>query len=81
MLFVVKDTYQVPQKGLLLSADSRFKPKEVELQSELKLVLPNGNVLYTSVIGIGWDTSAIIVSQLSKEEVPIGTEVWLLESK
>lgn len=81
MLFKVSDTFSVEGKGLLLSGKGKTNLKGVDFQTELKLVLPNKSVLYTSVVGINWSNGDLIVSDVEKLEVPSGTEVWLQESK
>lgn len=53
--------------------------KGVDFQSELKLVLPDGSELYTSVVGINWANGDLIVSEVEKLDVPNGTQVWLEE--
>ena len=81
MLFKVEDTFRVEGKGLLLSGKGKTNLKGVDFQSELKLKLPNGSELATSVIGINWSNGDLIVSDAENLQVPIGTEVWLLEPK
>ena len=77
----MKDTFRVEGKGLLLSGGSKQKLKEVDFRTDLKLVLPDGSTLFTSVIGINWQNGDLIVSNGDDLKVPKKTEVWLNESK
>jgi hypothetical protein len=79
LLFKVQDTFRVDGKGLLLSSNSKLVLNGVDFRSELKLVLPNGLVIQTSVVGINWQNGDLIVSDPDKMKVPNGTEVWLIE--
>jgi hypothetical protein len=81
LLFKVVDTFRVEGKGLLLSGKGKTNLNGVDFQSELKLKLPNGSELHTSVVGINWSNGDLIVSDVERLEVPIGTEVWLQEPK
>jgi hypothetical protein len=79
LLFKVSDTFRVEGKGLLLSGKGNTNLKGVDFQSELRLVLPDGSELYTSVVGINWANGDLIVSEVEKLDVPNGTQVWLEE--
>ena len=81
LLFKVQDTFRVEGKGLLLSGSGKPNLKGVDFRSELKLVLPDRSELFTSVVGINWQSGDLIVSEVEKLNVPNGTEVWLLETK
>ncbi len=77
----MKDTFVVEGKGLLLSGGNKANLKGVDFRTELKLVLPDGSTLFTSVIGINWQNGDLIVSNGDNLNVPNKTEVWLNESK
>lgn len=81
LLFKVVDTFRVEGKGLLLAGKGKTNLKGVDFQSALKLKLPNGSELETSVVGINWSNGDLIVSDVERLEVPNGTEVWLQEPK
>ena len=81
MLFKVKDTFVVEGKGLLLSGGNKSNLKGVDFRTELKLILPDGSIVLTSVVGINWQNGDLIVSNGDNLNVPNKTEVWLNESK
>lgn len=77
----MKNTFRVEGKGLLLSGGSKPKLKGVDFRTNLKLVLPDGSTLFTSVVGINCKNGDLIVSNGDDLNVPNKTEVWLNESK
>lgn len=81
LIFIVQDTFRVEGKGLLISSNSKKVLKGVDFRSELKLKLPDGSTLQTSVVGINWENGDLIVSDIAGLNVPKGTEVWLEETK
>lgn len=81
LLFKVEDTFLVEGKGLLLSGKGKPNLKGVDFRTELKLILPDGSALFTSVVGINWQNGDLIVSNADNLEIPKKTEVWLNESK
>ncbi|MFT4543795.1 MAG: hypothetical protein ACI9UR_002235 [Bacteroidia bacterium] len=81
LLFKVEDTFLVEGKGLLLSGKGKPNLKGVDFRTELKLVLPDGSTLFTSVVGINWQNGDLIVSNGDNLKVPNKTEVWLNEPK
>lgn len=77
----MKDTFVVEGKGLLLSGGNKEYLKGVDFRTDLKLVLPDGSAVFTSVVGINWKNGDLIVSNGDDLNVPNKTEVWLNESK
>ena len=81
MVFKVEDTFLVEGKGILLSGKGKSNLKGVDFRTELKLILPDGSALFTSVVGINLQNGDLIVSNADNLEIPKKTEVWLNESK
>lgn len=89
-LFKVEETFNITGRGLVLIANI---PEETVLPKPamISLIRPNGSILETEALfGISFfsfskieDRKSYIpayectLSNISKEEVPIGTEVWL----
>lgn len=64
-------------RGLLLTPG--LQDKSAKIGDRLKLVKPDKTILVTVITGIVFnDRRDILVgSNLTKDDVPIGTEVWL----
>ena len=47
---------------------------------KVKLVKPNGKKITTEIRGITFETMDILIdNKYSKKDIPIGTEMWLIE--
>lgn len=76
-LFAVEHTFLIPDRGLVLTSGLRDKwAKPVD---HIQLILPDKSIVKTKITGIMFDEKwAILVEKEGKkEDVPIGTEVWL----
>lgn len=53
--------------------------KKVMVGDPIKIVRPNQTTIETTIRGIGWNEfrDILIGKELTKEDVPIGSEVWL----
>lgn len=64
--------------GLVLMADARST--KISTWSRIKLIRPDKTTLETVITHIGFENGDIAVGKnLTKQDVPIGTEVWLIE--
>ena len=77
LLFTVAETYMITGRGLLLTPGIGDKPAKIG--DTLKLVKPDNTTLETVITGIVFNEhrDILVGSTLTKEDVPIGTEVWL----
>ncbi len=86
-LFVVEDTFSikgqglVPIPGIIPAGDERFR-----VGDRIVLRRPDGSSLEWSIDGlplihtpVPHEDVVILLKGLSKEEVPIGTEVWSVD--
>lgn len=78
LLFTVAKHYTISGRGLILSPGLRDNVKHVKAGSKIKLVRPDNSVLQTTISGITFegDHDILLPSNLTKEDVPVGTEVW-----
>jgi len=87
-LFTVEDRFKTPGRGTVVtsfhSADLSEDLSEFKLESPIVLVLPEGREIMTSVGGVerfqtvrGKKGIGILIKNVAKEDIPIGTEVFL----
>ncbi|RPD43433.1 hypothetical protein [Paracnuella aquatica] len=76
-LFTVDETYMITGRGLLLTPGLGDKPAKIG--DALELVKPDKTILRTVITGIVFNEhrDILVGANLTKEDVPIGTEVWL----
>ncbi len=85
-LFIVEETFTVKSRGIALlpgvTKDDRDLHRKVGLLIELRR--PDGSVLTTTIQAIEWfqtpsmPTAPLhLPTDVSKDDVPVGTEVWL----
>ena len=86
-LFVVEDSFLIRGRGLVLvpgiipEGDERFR-----VGNPIRLKRPDGSAIDTSIGGLELVCpnprmdAVIMLNDLSKEDVPIGTEVWSIDS-
>ncbi len=55
--------------------------KHVITETKVKLIRPDTTELFSVIKGIGFDKghSILLAADIKKEDVPIGTEVWLMD--
>lgn len=83
-LFKIQEIFEFEHIGLIVEADRKFKDANLKKGDEIELRLLNGLTLITSVAGIAMFNpsnperlfSFSLPKNLSKKDVPIGTEVW-----
>jgi hypothetical protein len=82
LLFNVENIFMVTGRGLTLVATLEdYKPKFSDL---LIIVRPDRSIIETKIRGVGFGnpstiTSILVDEGLTKEDIPIGSEVWLEE--
>jgi len=77
-LFTVENTFEITDRGIVLTPGLGDKVNQVMNGSSIKLILPDKSVLYSAISGINFEGEhAIFIVGVNKENVPIGTEVWL----
>ena len=77
-LFTVRDTFTIPDRGLILGRG--ILNKSFKREDKIKLILPNKAVIETKITGIIPRFGDILIDKdFQKEDIPIGTEVWLCD--
>jgi hypothetical protein len=84
LLFTVRETFRLENRGLILTADVKQEQAGVRMGDSIQLRRPDGSSLVTMVTGIEraipYDpdrTLAVLLPvDISKVDVSIGTEVW-----
>lgn len=78
-LFEVIQTFIVRDRGLVLVGGPRTR--DIPFKSRIRLVLPDKAEIDTEVLGEGtYENFAIMIDEtVQKEQVPLGTEVWLYD--
>lgn len=76
-LFKVDERFMVTGRGLILVPG--LGDKKVIVGDPIKIVRPDQTTVYTNIRGIGWNEfrDILVGSELAKDDVPIGSEVWL----
>jgi hypothetical protein len=77
-LFTVDDTFEITGRGIVLTPGLGDKVGQVPNGSSIKLILPDKSLVYSSIRAIQFEGDhPIMIDVMSKDDVPIGTEVWL----
>lgn len=78
-LFKVEDTFQITGRGLILVPGLGINAEKVMVDMHIKLKKPDNTEILTKISGIEFSVKAPILlpKEIKKEDVPIGTEVWL----
>ena len=76
LLFVVEEVFAT-SVGLILTPGVGKHP--VRAGTAIRLVRPDGSILHAKICGIVFSgrRDISVGEELTKEDVPIGTEVWL----
>lgn len=92
-LFTVTDRFQIESRGCVLIPGVSCEPGDpvVRVGDRIRLQMPSGNDFDTTVRGIEHIRYAkmpekitfpvLLPENITKDEVPVGTEVFLLEEK
>lgn len=76
-LFKVQDRFLVTGRGLILIPG--LGDKNANTGDPIKIVKPDQTIVETTIRGIGFNEfrDILVGSDLTKDDVPIGSEVWL----
>lgn len=78
-LFKVEDLFEIKGRGLILVPGLGDKVKFAKIGNKIKLIRPDKSEIEAIISGIAFQRNYdILVDNLKKEDVPIGTEVWLI---
>jgi hypothetical protein len=80
-LFKVEDRFLISDRGLVLTPGLGANVNFVRTGSEIRLIRPDKSEVTTSIQGITFEGNhdILIPLTITKDEVPIGTEVWTIE--
>ena len=75
-LFKVEERFMVTGRGLILLPGLRGL--KANIGDKLRIVRPDKTVVETEIKGIGFNEhhEILVAGELSKDDVPIGSEVW-----
>lgn len=79
-LFKVENRFVISDRGLVLTPGLRDKMKFVKTGSKIRLIRPDKSEVTTLIQGIAFEGShdILIPSTITKDDVPVGTEVWTI---
>jgi hypothetical protein len=77
LLFKVEDHFMITGRGLILVPG--LGDKKASVSDPIKIIRPDQTSIETSIRGIGWNEfrDILVGNDLTKDDVPIGSEVWL----
>jgi hypothetical protein len=81
LLFKVENQFTITGRGLILTPGLGDNVKFVTTGTEIRLVRPDKSELITAIKGITFEGNhdILISGEFTKEDVPVGTEVWTNE--
>ncbi len=76
-LFKVQDKFLITGRGLILVPG--LGNKKATVGDPIKIIKPDQTVIETTIRGIGFNEfrDILVGKELTKDDVPIGSEVWL----
>jgi len=76
-LFKVQDRFLITGRGLILVPG--LGGKKATVGDPIKIVKPDQTIIETTIRGIGFNEfrDILVGNDLTKNDVPIGSEVWL----
>ena len=76
-LFKVQDKFLITGRGLILIPG--LGDKKATVGDPIKIIKPDQTVIETTIRGIGFNEfrDILVGKELTKDDVPIGSEVWL----
>lgn len=77
-LFKVEERFMITGRGLVLVPG--LGDRKAKVGDPIKIVKPDQTTIKTTIKGIGFNQfrEILVGKDLAKEDVPIGSEVWLL---
>ena len=81
LLFKVVERFMVTGRGLILVPG--LGDKKAMVGDPIKIVRPDQTTIQSTIRGIGWNEfrDILVGSDLTKDDVPVGSEVWLNKNK
>ena len=81
LLFKVKDRFYINDLGLILTPGIGDMVYEIKTGNKVKLIRPDKSELDSKIIGISTagGFNILLDKRLKKDDVPIETEVWLVD--
>jgi hypothetical protein len=78
-LFKVQNRFLITGRGLILVPG--LGDKKVTVGDTIKIIKPDQTIIKTTIRGIGFNEfrDILVGKDLIKDDVPIGSEVWLNE--
>jgi hypothetical protein len=79
-LFEVEDRFMVTGRGLILVPGLRNK--KAGINDKIKIVRPDNSIIEATIKGISFNfnRNILVGNILTKDEVPIGSAVWLIKN-
>ena len=79
LLFTVDNTFMITGRGLILTPG--LGKNYVKVGAKIKLVRPDKSIIETTIRGISFNENfdILVGANLTKDDIPAGTEVWLDE--
>lgn len=76
-LFTVQDRFLVTGRGLILVPG--IGDKKANVGDSINILKPDQTIIETTIRGIGFNEfrDILVGKDLTKDDVPIGSEVWL----
>nr|WP_288837964.1 hypothetical protein [uncultured Flavobacterium sp.] len=76
-LFKVEDRFLISERGLILVLGLR--DKKARVGDPIIIIKPDKTIVETVIRGIGFSEfrEILVGNELTKDDVPIGSEVWL----
>jgi len=80
-LLTIDDVFKIAGRGIVITGNQPEVLPEFKIGNPIVLVLPDGREIMTKISGFDLFNvakgSAILIENIAKEDVPIGTEVFL----
>ena len=87
-LFIVEDHFNIKGQGLAVVGNNQLEAIKIKLGNAIILVLPDGRKISKKVNGVerfqtvsGVEKVGVLIEDFTKEDIPIGTKVFLDNSK
>jgi translation elongation factor EF-Tu-like GTPase len=84
LLFTVEDCFKITGRGTVVAANRPPNLPDLKVGEKIVLIQPEGREIKTEIAGIemvvtvsGVKKIALLIKDITKEDVPVGTEVFL----
>jgi hypothetical protein len=81
LLFTITEAFMITGRGVVLMPGLGENAQYVKPGSKIRLVRPDKSEMQTTIQGITFNDQhdILLAPEVTKADVPIGTEVWLEE--